>query len=267
MPRDLSDVLHYFLPELDGPAAKRPERDERVVEPAPRPGLPLSILGLPLGERELVDSACAWNLAVETARQGGKSMIVLPRGDADAAFAPPADLRDHGVEVVVAPARDPAAVGAFARRLATEAGRTARAGGIVFLRVPTAWLERAEAFDEAVRWFLLFSAPGERELRRTFERAERLVERSRGAEIGVALRSVRDAREARTSFDDLIARCRGRLGIGLVRYGVLVDDLDLCRAIGSGRALSPAQPPSSGARAFSELARRLYEDARSRVLG
>lgn len=284
MPRDLADVLHYFLPELGDPPSESADSSPPVRQhptrrldrsdatrpasaPTAQPGLPLSILGVPLGDRELVHAACAWNLAVETARQGGRSVIVLPRGDGASAIAPPSDAAAHGVEVLEAPARDPIRVGAFARRIASERGRTAREGGIVFLRVPTAWLEQAESFDEALRWFLLFCAPGERDLHAAFERACRLAERTRSAEIGVALRGVRDAREARTSFDDLMSRCRQRLDLGLVRYGVLVDDLDLCRAIAAGRALTPARPDASGARALSEVARRLYEDARSRVLG
>lgn len=266
MPRDLSEVLHYFLPELGTPPPApalpaRPERAERA------PGLPLSILGVPLGERDLVHAACAWNLAVETARQGGMSVIVLPRGETASPLAPPGDAAAQGVEVVEAPVRDPGGLGGFARRLAGERGRSARDGGIVFVWIPGAWLEGPDSFDEAVRWFLLFATPGERGERLAFDRAKRLAERSRGAEIGIALHGVRDAREARTSFEALADHCQRQLGLALVRYGICVDDLDLYRAIAAGRAVSSACPESAGARSLARIAGQLYEDARSRILG
>ena len=84
MPRDLADVLHYFLPELDGadtaesvPAGEHPE------EPAPRAAgeSPLPILGLPIGDRDVVRAALAWNLAVEIARLGGTSIVLAPDSD------------------------------------------------------------------------------------------------------------------------------------------------------------------------------------------
>ncbi|MBY0399611.1 hypothetical protein K2X89_04905, partial [Myxococcota bacterium] len=73
--------------------------------------------------------------------------------------------------------------------------------------------------------------------------------------------------EARESFDELARRCRERLGVGLSSYGLLTDELDVYRAIAAGRPIGDSHPHSPAARALRDVARLIYEDARSRVLG
>ena len=78
MPRDLSDVLDYFLPEAVGRsgtlAAPRPHRSESPAPapdsaqaPAPAPGRStrppaLPIVALPIGDQDVVRAAFAWLL-------------------------------------------------------------------------------------------------------------------------------------------------------------------------------------------------------------
>ena len=76
MPRDLADVLHHFIPE-SGPVGSRDAASERRGASKSRGasenrGVPrrqtLPIVGVPLGERDVVRAAFTWNLAVEVAR-------------------------------------------------------------------------------------------------------------------------------------------------------------------------------------------------------
>lgn len=299
MPRDLSDVLHYFLPELDGepdssrdPARPFVRRSDPAaipsIPPAPRRRaspprresnrLPLSILGVPLGERDVVHAAYTWNLAVETARLGGASAIVAPEIDRDTPLWPGAGRGPLDVEIVYSPAGDLASLRRAAAEVAEERGRTARRGGIVFARIPPAWLERAAPPTAAtslegspgvewIRWLLLFSSTRRRDVEATFENVRRWVRERPGLEIGVTIQGVRQIAAARESFDELARSCDERLGVPLASYGLLVDDLEIYRAIATGRPIGESRPGIPAARALTDVARLLYEDARSRVLG
>lgn len=285
MPRDLSDVLHYFLPELDGaPASARggdrtprrarpesslapsPARRAPPARPAPSP-LPLSVLGVPIGERDVVHAAYTWNLAVETARHGGASVILAPDSDRETPLWPAEGPGPLGSEVVYCPARNLAELRRAAAGLAEERSKTARRGGIVFTRIPPAWLSDASEAMDPIRWLLLFTSPRRQETAATFERVKQLVGRQPGLDVGVTLHGVRRIGEARAAFDELARRCEERLGTPIVSYGLLVDDLDVYRAIAAGRPLGVAFPQAPASHALRDVARLLYEDARSRVLG
>ncbi|HEB89033.1 MAG TPA: hypothetical protein ENI85_05640, partial [Deltaproteobacteria bacterium] len=96
MPRDLADVLHYFLPEtgteaeptqelLGGSPERRTARSDEiaVTRPVPAPvSPPLPILGMPIGSRDVLRAALAWNLTIETARLGASAVILAPAVDA-----------------------------------------------------------------------------------------------------------------------------------------------------------------------------------------
>ena len=68
MPKDLGDVLHFFLPGDAASAGESPKLDRPVVLP---------ILAMPIGERDVVRAAFAWNLNVEIARMGANTTAVL----------------------------------------------------------------------------------------------------------------------------------------------------------------------------------------------
>lgn len=299
MPRDLSDVLHYFLPELDSTPERRdtpavhapaaapaaPPASARATAPTATPAsrvddepgrpamfpatrLPLSILGVLLGERDVVHAALTWNLAVETARQGGAVAIVVPETDRETALWSAHAPGAHAPELVFCPARHAADLYAVAAERAEALRRSTRHGGIVFVRLPPEWLEASPPRPtDAMRWFLLFTSPRREDGSATFERVRRLVEQRPGLEIGVTVRGVDHIEEAREAFDELARRCHERLGLALASYGLLTDDLDVYRAIAAGRAIGATHPRSPAARALVDVARLLYEDARSRLLG
>ena len=286
MPRDLSDVLHYFLPELDGAPESRREADRELrgrpatpfaISPPParrtlagRLGtsrLPLSVLGVPIGERDVVHAAFTWNLAIETARHGGASVILAPDSDRDTPLWPAEGPGAFGSEVVYCPAGNLIELRRAAAGLAEERSKTARRGGIVFTRIPPAWLADAGESMDPIRWLLLFTSPRRQETAATFERVKQLIDRQPDLDIGVTLHGVRHIADARAAFDELARSCEERLGTPLMSYGLLVDDLDVYRAIAAGRPIGLAHPQAPASRALRDVARLLYEDARSRVLG
>jgi hypothetical protein len=98
LPRDLDDVLHYFLPvpeRTDGPSQEPALRSAsprcasadsvgllapvRARESAP---VALPILTVPVASRDVVRAAFAWNLTVELARLGARAILVAARDPA-----------------------------------------------------------------------------------------------------------------------------------------------------------------------------------------
>ena len=82
MPTDLGDVLHYFIPEAETAipeaSAVRAARAAGGASPHgfsdPMRPAALPLIGVPIGEQDVVRAAFAWNLAVEIARVlGGPS--------------------------------------------------------------------------------------------------------------------------------------------------------------------------------------------------
>ncbi len=298
MPRDLADVIHYFLPELEparpvpgsaalttpaAPGADGRERDlvderpgirnrnalrRRQPRPSEAPGrFPLSLLGVPLGPRDLVYAAFTWNLAIETARHGGESLIVAPEAERDAPLWPDADAEILEGAVHYVPARGLEDLERAAAGIAEERSHRSRRGGVVFVCIPPGWLFDATRPLATIRWLLLFASVRGAGPTDTFERVRRLYAAHPGLEIGVTLHGVRRIDEARSAFDELARACEDRLGVAPISYGLLVDGIDLDRAIAGGRAVAPARPDAPAARALTDVARILYEDARSRVLG
>ena len=248
------------------------EADEGPRRDASR--LPLSILGVPIGDRDVVHAAFTWSLACETARLGGACAIVVPETDRDSPLWPGAGPGGPEVEIAYRPVRDLAALRSAASDIADERGRTARRGGIVFTRIPPAWLAEsatdggsAGGEDDWIRWLLVFSSARRRDVEATFESVRRWIRARPGLEIGVTIDGVRQIAEAREAFDELARGCEQRLGLALASYGLLVDDLEVYRAISAGRPIGAARPEAPVARALGDVARLLYEDARSRVLG
>lgn len=279
LPRDLADVLHYFLPELEespAEAATEPAGPSGAAVPAqpepPRTAMdggppPLPILGLPIGERDVVRAALAWNLAVETARLGARATLIAPESDRGSPLWPEPGVGPLGCELLFCPAKDLRSLYETASTLAAHQAKEARRGGIVFLRVPPEWLRNEAPIAEPMRWMLLLSGARARDLDETAGLARALYAKHPALELGVTLHGVESIAEARDAFDALARRTETESARPLISYGLLVDDLHVYRAIAAQRPIGLAHPQSPAARALMDVARLLYEDARSRVLG
>lgn len=284
MARELGDVLHYFI---DEPVARRgssavPEHGSRGA-PAERAGSAPSraprgepalvhghtgetlqparpVLAVPVGERDVVRSSLAWNLAVELARAGHHATLVAPecRGrDLPWPDSGPAPL---GAQLVSTFADD-------LTTLATTVADVSAAGvgpgreGMVLARFPAEWLDEPSSAAPLLRWTLLFATPDAQDLEIAFVLIQGLLQRSPASRVGVTLHGVRSIEEAREAFLTLAARCERAGSRPLLSYGLLVDDLDFYRAIVERRPIGLARPQSRAARALGDVARLLWEDA------
>ena len=176
MPRDLADVLHYFLPEVDSEVDDGPENSSATTrrdrhDGGAKSASPLPILGLPIGERDVVRSALAWNLAIETARLGASTVVVTPSSDQGSPLWPEPGPGPMGTELVRCPATDLESLYKVAGELAHSRADRTRRGGIVFVRIPPAWLTPEAPLNPPVRWMLLLTSANRRDLKK----AKRLV--------------------------------------------------------------------------------------------
>ncbi|HEB91075.1 MAG TPA: hypothetical protein ENI85_15985 [Deltaproteobacteria bacterium] len=281
MPRDLADVFHYFLPEtgteaeptqelLGGSPERRPARSDEIGVTRPVPAAvppPLPILGVPIGSRDVLRAALAWNLTIETARLGASAVILAPAVDATSPLWPAPGAGPLGTELILSSATNLADLHHAAAETAARRAARARRGGIVFVRIPPDWLEEGDPETNPFRWLLLLTSANRRDLDEAFAMAETVVASNPVAEVGVTIHGVTTIDEARRGFETLSRRVQRRLGLDLSSYGLLVDDLDVYRAIAAQRPIGLAHPQAPAARALMDVARLLYEDARSRVLG
>ena len=281
LPRDLADVLHYFLPELEDPpsepgrsasegaapdATRRPDDSTGGGDGTAGPP-PLPVLGLPIGDRDVVRAALAWNLAIETARLGGATSILAPEIDRGSPLWPEPGVGPLGCQLLFCPAKDLDGLYAAAVALARSQGATARNGGAIFLRIPPEWLAADAPPRDHVRWHLLLSGASAVDLEESVDVAHTLARSHPGSEIGLSVHGVQRVAEAKTAFERASRRLRDVAGQDLISYGLLVDDLHVYRAIAAQRPIGLAHPQSPAARALADVARLIYEDARSRVLG
>ena len=252
MPRDLSDVLHHFLPELD---------DSRREPPAQGPAPALPLLSIPIGDRDVVRGALAWNLAVEVARLGASASVIAPQTSGKTAIWPTADLL--GCEALCVDAPDLAKLHREAQGVAERRAADAPRGGVVIVYVPPEWLRSDDASQ--LDWLLLFTSSDPADLRETYALAELAHGANPSARIGVSVHGARRVAEAERTFLGLASAVERRLGRELTSYGLLVDDLHVYRAIVSQRPIGLAYPQSPAARALRDVARLLLEDARAGV--
>jgi hypothetical protein len=237
VPRDLGDVLHYFFQEAE------PTRSNPVV------------MAVPLSERDVVRAALVWNLAVEVARRGGRTCVVTRPDDHREALWPRPGRGPLGVELVLPLADGP-------EELARAARETAERGvGLVLVPVPPEWLEKAGDAGNLFERTLLLCSPSERDLRLAWSRIRTLLLARPRAEVGVTIHGPRSVAEARAAFDRLDQTSLREFGRNLVSYGLLVDDVHVCRAIVSRRPVGLTHPGAAAARALQDVARLLVEDA------
>ncbi|HZO10389.1 MAG TPA: hypothetical protein VFC77_13470 [Myxococcota bacterium] len=253
MARNLDDVADYFLPRAGGalvaPRGAPPER------PAALP-----ILAIPIGERDVVRSAFAWNLAVELARLGASAALLAPRGDEPSPVWPEGGPGPMDTEVVLCDARDLAALGRAALDLAVARAPECERG-FVLVRVPPEWLHGNGDARALLRWVLLFTAGEPRELAEAFALAKAVMARSAGARVGVTIHGARRVARAEESFRRLADATARQLGRSVVSYGLLVDDLHVYRGIVARRPIGLEHPQSAAARALRDVAQLLMEDA------
>jgi hypothetical protein len=263
MPTDLGDVLHYFIPEAEAaggmPAAVEasPPRFDDPNRPAALP-----LIGVPIGEQDVVRAAFAWNLTVEIARLGGRAAIVSPGSDEVSALWPLEGPSPSGSEVVTSQAASLGALYRDALDLAVERAAESRDGGIVFVRFPPRWLRQPGDGGSLLRWTLLFTSSDPRDLLETYGLTKLLCAAHRSARVGVTVHGARRMGEAEAAFGRLARSAAQHLGRDLTSYGLLVDDLHVYRAIVDKRPIGLVHPQSPAARCLKDVAEMLLADAR-----
>ena len=278
MPRDLGDVFDYFLPPAEGDRLPTPHDSDAWgspgLDPAGSPSIrspyertpddrpaALPIVALPIGDREVVRAAYAWNLAVEVARRGASSLLVAPAGLDHSLLWPEPGTGPVGAEMVLAKAANLSELNRAALDIAVERAADANDGGVVFVRVPPAWLVDARAARGLLRWPLLFGTSDRRDLIETYGLAKTVLESHPDSRVGLTIHGVRRISEAEQAFRRVADVTARRLGQPLLSYGLLVDDLHVYRAIVARRPVGLEHPQSRAAKAIQDVARLLLEDA------
>ncbi len=251
MARELGDVLHYFIPEDDAPP--EPLREVQASAHA--------LVAVPVGERDVVRTAFVWNLAVEMARLGAAATVIAPGDEASESLWPPPGRGPLGTELVPTFAPDLPALESVALDVAMSRGADCRSDGMVLVQVPPLWLRKAADGNQLLRRTLLFSGAEPRELDETCTVARSLLFAAPGVRVGVTIHGVRSIDEARRAFDALDSALEPELRERLVSYGLLLDDLDVYRAIVNRRPIGVIHPQSRAARALADVARLLLGDA------
>lgn len=275
MPRDLADVLHYFLPELEDesePGVTGHSMDSTTSSHATpatvatpdsvnEPALP--ILGIPIGDRDVVRAALTWNLAVEIARLGRRAVVLAPASEIQTPLWPEAGIGPLGTELHFCPAKNLDDLGNAAEKLSRQRARSdPREGGALFVRVPPEWLGARATPPLPISWWLLMSSPNQGDLSEAHDLAAAIRKTDPMSKIGVTIHGVSSVDEARRAYEHLSRRCSTKLGFELLSYGLLVDDLHVYRAIVAQRPIGLAHPQSPATRALMDVARLLCEDAR-----
>ena len=297
MPRDLADVLHYLIPGSDSSPETPPERlaephapaqaptarQARTRTPTPRrqeggSGLPtrraepavLPIVGIPIGDRDVVRAAFGWNLAVEVARLGARAAVVAPIADRASALWPEESIRPMGADVVLVPATNLEELYRCACEIAADgnAASSALEGGAVFVRIPPLWLRglqsgRGGNGAELLRWTLLFTSSEERDLLESYGIVKLVTRLTPGARVLVTIHGASHQGEAEAAFSKLEEVVRRRLAGHVTSCGLLVDDLHVYRAIVAQRPIGMVHPQSPAARSMREVAELVLAEAQA----
>jgi hypothetical protein len=262
--RNLGDVADYFLPRAGGMSApgRGPREWREPREPLAERPAALPIVAVPMGERDVVRAALAWNLVVEVARLGASAALLAPQGDEPSPLWPESGPGPVGTEVVLVSAEDSADLARAALDLAVARAAESDAGGLVLVRVPPAWLAGASDSRALLRWILLLTAGEPRDLLEAYSLAKAVLARHPDARVGVTVHGARRVGDAERAFADLAAIAARQLGRRLLSYGLLVDDLHVYRGIVARRPVGLEHPQSRAARALRDVARLLLDDAR-----
>jgi hypothetical protein len=285
LPRKLEDVLDYFLPEAlvpsavspvnappgAGPQAIHPPHSEWSANPTPRTRTDrpaaLPIIALPIGDRDVVHAAFAWNLVVEFARFGVNATLLAPADQAAASLWPPSGRGPIGAELELVCATNLRELNRAALDLAVSRAADATNGGVILTRVPPAWLNGLSDGRALLRWVLLFAATESNDLRESYGLAKRVLRASPTSRIGVTIHGARRIEDAERAFSRFADTAKRHLGHSVVSYGLLMDDLLIYRAISAHRSIGLEHPQSRAARALRDVARLLLEDSQDHALG
>jgi hypothetical protein len=287
LPRKLEDVLDYFLPEAGAPSSvlrsnahpgDEPKRTNRPHSdwnpgstPAPRTRAErpaaLPIIALPIGDRDVVHAAFAWNLVVEVARLGANATLIAPADSAATSLWPPSGRGPVGAQLELVHATNLRELNRAALDTAVSRAADAKNGGVILARVPPAWLNGASEGRALLRWVLLFAATEPEGLRETYRLAKRVVRVGPTPRIGITIHGARRIEDAERAFSRLADTAQRHLGHSVVSYGLLVDDLHIYRAIVAHRPIGLEHPQSRAARALRDVAGLLLDDAQDHALG
>jgi hypothetical protein len=266
VPRNLEDVLDYLLPAREDSANARPDEARPTPSRAERPPA-LPILALPLEERDVVPAAFAWNLTVEVARLGASASLVAPARTAGDPLWPRPGRGPIGAELSVVDVDGLGGLTRAAFDIAVSRSADANDGGVVFVGVPPGWLSHASDGQALLRWVLLFSSPDTDDLRRAYTLAKRVLEVRPDSRVGLTIHGAQRVDEAERAFQRVACTVQQRLQQSVDSYGLLVDDLQVYRAIAAQRPIGLEHPQSRASRALRDVAGLILQDARKRAHG
>ncbi len=259
MPRDLGDVLHYFAPELDpGP---EPETRAPATPPAPRS---TSVVAVPVGERDVLRATFVWNLTIELARLGCSAALVVARSHRVRTAWPDPGRGPLGSEFVTSFADDLDELAQTARDVAGARHAESDQPGIVLVAVPPEWLRPRPIQAARPDGWLLFTSPDPVDLIETYALTKHVIHGDPSARVGVTVYGVRRVSDAADTFERLAVTAERHLGPRLVSYGLLVDELEVYRAIVQRRPIGLARPQSAAARTLRDVAELLAGDHTTR---
>lgn len=263
MGRNLGDVLHYFIPEVDAgpPEVDLPGPDADGRRPSTRrPGPPdLGVIAVPLGHRDVLRATFVWNLAVEMTGQGAPTTVV-----ASSRMTPPvwpeAGRSALGAELVPVLADGLGDLSRAALDVAVTRSADEDQSAPVLVCVPPAWLRKAADGAAILRRVLLFSSPDPTELIETYALVKHLWSGAHDSVLGVTIYGVERVETAARAFERIAGTAERHLGCTLSSYGLLVDELQIYRAIVERRPIGVAHPQSRAARSLRDVARLLLDD-------
>ena len=242
-------------PSRTRPKAGLPEKKPRPGSQPPSP----QIVGVPIGDRDVVRAAFTWNLAVEVARLGGHALVISPDDVSPSPLWPQAGAGPLGVELRPTLATDLKSLDQAARE-ASAGTRGGAEGGLTFVRIPPLWLNAGWKDCALLRWTLLFTSSKTSDLQDTLKTARAIVQKQPQARVGITIHGAERRAEAETAFARLAQAARKNLGHDVQSYGLLVDDLHVYRAIVAQRPIGLAHPQSPAARALRDVAQLLLTD-------
>jgi len=256
--RDLGDVLHYFIPGIE-PAETESEPAGTPAPRQPAPPRELAVIAVPLGRRDVLRATFVWNLAVEMTAQGALTRVVVP-----SRMVPPV-LPDPGrgalgAELIPVLADGLGELSRAALDVAVGHPGDEDQAAPVLVCVPPAWLAKAADGAAILRRVQLFTSPEASELIEAYALAKHLWSAGRRTEVGVTVYGVQRVEAARRTFERLADTARRHLGCELRSYGLLVDELQIYRAIVERRPIGLAHPQSRAARSLRDVARLVLDD-------
>ena len=258
MPRSLEDVLHFFLPDSSAQGVAPSAGPRPTQRPRARAH---TLVGVPIGDSDVVRAAFVWNLAVEISRAGVSASVLAPAGGDTASLWPDPGRGPMGSELVLTFADGMSDLSRAAVDLAqTRAAESPGAPGVVLVRLPLTWLPKASDAGPLFGRVLLFTSPDTRDLLQTYALVKRIVAVAPISSIGITVHGVRSVGEAREAFQRIAAVSERHLLRSLLSYGLIVDDLQVYRSIVNRHAVGLAQPRAAASRTIGEVAQLLLGD-------